>query len=284
MDINTNLSKHIGTKASRFILGLYDQGKTIFTVEDAASLSGLRDQSLQKFLAPLVKRGILNRLVYGLYRIVPFELGSATEYMGSPYVVAREIVRHKLKGQEPQYFISHASAFEIHQMVTQPHMDIYVTTTKQIKGKISVMGTDFHFVTCKEKDFFGFKKHWIDKSEMVFMSDLERTIIDGLKLPEYCSGIPEVAKGLWMKRNEIDCDKLLGYAKKVDSGVVYRRLGFLLDLYKIGSRQLIEDLQEALTASYQLLDPTQINEGKYYSRWRLRLNVSEDELLAMVRT
>lgn len=54
--------------------------------------------------------------------------------MGNPYVVAREIIRLKQKSAQPQYFISHASAFELYQMVTQPHMDIYATTSKQIKA------------------------------------------------------------------------------------------------------------------------------------------------------
>jgi predicted transcriptional regulator of viral defense system len=284
MDINTNLTKSLGPKSANFILSLYDQGRTIFTNDDASQILGLEDKGLQKFLSPLVKKGILNRLIPGLYKIVPFELGRTMEFMGNPYVVAREIVRRKQKAKEPQYYISHASAFEMYQMVTQPHMDVYVTTTKQIKERTSVQGTEFHFVTCKKGDFFGFKKHWIDKTEVVFVSDLERTIIDGLKIPEYCGGIPEIARGLWMKRSEINLDRLLEYAERIDSGIVYRRLGYLLEVYKIGSNQIIERLQEKLTDAYQLLDPTQINEGKYYSRWKLRLNISEEELLSVVRT
>lgn len=284
MDINTKLTKSLGPKSANFILALYDQGKAIFTNDEAASLLKMEHKSLQKFLSPLVKKGILNRIIPGLYTIVPFDLGTTTEFMGNPYVVAREIVRRKQKGQDPQYFISHASAFELYQMVTQPHMDVYVTTTKQIKEKISVQGTEFHFVTCKKTDFFGFKKHWVSKTELVLVSDLERTIIDGLKIPEYCGGIPEIAKGLWIKRKEINFDRLCEYAERINSGAVYRRLGYLLEVYKLGSIQHIERLQKKMTDSYQLFDPTQVAEGKYYSRWKLRLNISEEELLSLVRT
>lgn len=284
MDINTNLTKSIGPKSANFILSLYDQGKSIFTNDEASEILGMEPKSLNKFLSPLVKKGILNRLIPGLYTIVPFEMGTATEYMGNPYVVAREIVRRKQKVQEPQYFISHASAFELYQMVTQPHMDVYVTTTKQVKEKIIIQGTEFHFVTCKKADFFGFKKHWVTKTDSVLVSDLERTIIDGLKIPEYCGGMPEVAKGLWIKRNELNVDKLCEYAEKINSGAIYRRLGYLLEVYKLGTTQEIERLQKKLTDSYLLFDPTQVDEGKYKSRWRLRLNVSEAELLSLVRT
>jgi predicted transcriptional regulator of viral defense system len=111
-----------------------------------------------------------------------------------------------------------------------------------------------------------------------------RTIIDGLKLPEYCGGITEVAKGLWIKRKELSIKRLIEYAEKIDSGVVYRRFGYLIELYKMATEQELMSLQKKLTASYQILDPTQIDEGKYLAKWKLRLNISEAELLAILRT
>lgn len=284
MDINTNHTKTLGPKSAKFILSLYDNNKTIFTIDEASKYSNLNGQSLQKFLSPLIKKGILNRLITGLYTIVPFELGHTTQFMGNPYIVASEVIRWKQKKTQPQYFISHASAFELHQMITQPHLDIYATTNKQIKEKINIQGTNFHFVTAKKQDMFGFKKHWISKSESILVSDLERTLVDGLKLPEYCGGITEVAKAFWIKRKELNTNKLIEYAKKINSGAVYRRLGYILELYKIAPTHELINLQKKLTASYQILDPTQINEGKYVSKWKLRLNISEAELLAIVRT
>lgn len=284
MDIKANYTKTLGPKSADFILSLYDDGKTIFTIDEASRYSNLEGQSLQNFLNPLIKKGILNRLITGLYTIVPFELGNTTQFMGNPYIVAREVIRSKQKSNQPKYFISHASAFELHQMVTQPHMDIYASTIKQVKEKINIQGMNFHFVTVKEKDLFGFKKHWVSKTESILVSDIERTIIDGLKLPEYCGGIPEVAKGLWIKRKELSIKKLIEYAEKIDSGAVYRRLGYLLELYKMTTEQELVRLQKQLTASYLILDPTQVDEGKYLAQWKLRLNISEAELLAIPRT
>jgi predicted transcriptional regulator of viral defense system len=284
MDINTNYAKTLGPRSAKFILSLYDDSKTIFTIKEASKYLNLEGQGLQNFLSPLIKKGILNRLITGLYTIVPFDLGNTTQFMGNPYVVAREVIRMKQKSNQPQYFISHGSAFELHQMVTQPQMDIYASTIKQIKEKISIQGMRFHFVTIKKRDLFGFKKHWVSKSESILISDLERTIIDGLKLPEYCGGITEVAKGLWIKRKEIRTAKLIEYAEKTDSGVVYRRLGYLLEIYKLANDSELMILQKQLTASYQLLDPTQIDEGKYLAKWKIRLNISEAELLAIPRT
>jgi predicted transcriptional regulator of viral defense system len=53
----------------------------------------MEPKALQKFLSPLAKKGILNRLIPGLYTIVPFDLGNTTEFMGNPYVVASKDLR-----------------------------------------------------------------------------------------------------------------------------------------------------------------------------------------------
>lgn len=284
MDIITNLAKSLGPKESRFILALYERGRTVFNLNDAVELTGLVGKKLQQFIAPLIRKEILVRIIPGLFSIVPFELGYTKSFVGNPYVIAREIIRYKFKTNNPQYFISHASAFELHQMVTQPQLVIFLTVIHQIKQKINIMGTEFRFVTSKEKDFFGFKKLWVDKSEMVLVSDLERTIIDGLKIPEYCGGITEVAKGLWIKRHEINVEKLIDYAERIQMGIIYKRLGFLLETYALGNPNIIEKLQAKLTAGYQLLDSSALNEGKYNARWLLRLNVSKEELLSVIRT
>ena len=111
MDIKSNFSKTLGPKGSNFILGLYEKGRPIFTLAEASMLTELKGKALQKFMAPLIEKGIVVRLIPGLFSIVPFELGYTNTFMGNPYVVAREIIRHKFKLDEPQYFISHASSF-----------------------------------------------------------------------------------------------------------------------------------------------------------------------------
>lgn len=283
MDIKHNFSKTLGVNEAHFILALYEKNKPIFTLLDALKLTGLDGKKLQKFLTLLIQKGILVRLISGLYSIVPFELGYTKEFMGNPYVIAREIVMQKMK-DNVFYYISHASALELHQMVTQPQLVIFVTVLRQIKQKVCIMGTEFRFIMCKKENFFGFKKFWIDKSEMILISDVERTIIDCVKVPEYCGGMTEIAKGLWMKKNEIDFEKLVEYAEKIDKGMIYRRLGFILELYGLSNERLLNRLQMKLTNYYLLLDPLLPDEGKYNSRWRLRLNVLEEEFLSVVRS
>jgi predicted transcriptional regulator of viral defense system len=78
--------------------------------------------------------------------------------------------------------------------------------------------------------------------------------------------------------------RLIEYALKMDVGTVIRRLGYLLELYALGSPKLWEALRSHLTESYTRMDPILPVEGKFIRKWRLQLNVSPDELLAATRT
>jgi predicted transcriptional regulator of viral defense system len=148
----------------------------------------------------------------------------------------------------------------------------------------TVLGTEFRFVRVKRSHLFGITDHWATKSERIRVSDLERTVIDGLRQPEYCGGFTEVAKGFWMRREDVDPGRLVDYAVRLDVGAVIRRLGYLLETFEIGAPQEIDRLRERLTETYSLLDPLLPAEGKMTARWRLRVNVDPDEIEAMVRT
>jgi predicted transcriptional regulator of viral defense system len=224
-----------------------------------------------------VNRGVVTRLKPGLFILVPFELGKESEYIGNPFVVAGEIMGGK------DYFLSHTTAMEIHGGITQPQLVVYVTTLKP-RRPITTLGIEFRFIYNQKRFFFGISDHWVTKQEKVKVSDLERTIIDGLKQPEYFGGLTEVAKGLWMRHQDVKVNRLISYAIKIGVGAVIRRLGFLLELYKIGTSEDWEILSSHLTETYVRLDPLLPSEGKFLRKWRLQLNVSPEELLSVVRT
>jgi len=272
-----NKLKTLGPKAARLVVTLYEQNKPIFRLNEVQRILRLGELSSRNFVRKLVNRGVVTRLKPGLFILVPFEMGKETEYIGNSFVVAREIIGGK------DYFLSHATAMEIHGGLTQPQLVVYITTLKPHRS-ITSMGIEFRFIHNQKKYFFGLNDHWVTKQEKVRVSDLERTIIDGLKQPEYCGGLTEVAKGLWMRHQGVNINRLISYAIKIDVGAVIRRLGFLLELYKIGTSEDREILSSNLTETYVRLDPLLPSEGKFLRKWRLQLNVSPEELLSVVRT
>ena len=277
MHYRNNKLKTLGTQAAHLVTTLYEQNKPIFRLKEVQEILRLDEVSSRNFVRKLVNRGVVTRLKPGLFILVPFELGKEVEYIGNPFVVAREIMDGK------DYFLSHATAMEIHGGVTQPQLVVYVTTLKSHRS-ITSLGIEFRFIHSQKKYFFGLSDHWVTKQDKVKVSDLERTIIDGLKQPEYCGGLTEVAKGLWMRHQDVNTNRLISYAIKIGVGAVIRRLGFLLELYKIGTSEDWEILSSHLTETYVRLDPLLPSEGKFLRKWRLQLNVSPEELLSVVRT
>jgi predicted transcriptional regulator of viral defense system len=270
-------SKTVGSRTAQLMTALYESGQATFTHSDVERITGLPPASVRSLIRHAVDRGVVSRLEPGLFVLVPPELGRATEFGGNPYIVAR----HLAAGAE--YFISHSSAMELHRMVTQPQFVIFTSTTKRLRNR-TIHGTEFRFVLVRRDDAFGVTTHWISKQDSVNVSDIERTVIDGLHLPAYCGGVTEVAKGLWMRRHDVNPERLIEYALRLGHGAVVRRLGYLLDLYNLATPEELERIRHSLTATYALLDPMLPAEGAHVSGWRLRVNVSPDELEAVRRT
>lgn len=274
---NSTSGKTLGPQAAKLVTMLHERSRAVFRLQDVRNITGLSETSARSFVRKLVDRGVAARLKPGLFVLVPFELGRDRQYMGSPLVVAREI----MNGAD--YYLSHATAMEIHGMVTQPQLVVTVTSPKP-RRSLTALGVRFRFISCQRRHLFGLTEHWATKQEKVRVSDPERTIIDGLKQPEYCGGVTEVAKGLWMRRQDLKVKTLVRYAKRIRVGAVVRRLGFLLETYELAETPELERLRSGLTETYVRLDPVLPAEGKRLRRWRLQLNVGSDELRAVVRT
>lgn len=277
MHTNSTSLKTIGPQAAKLLALLHERSHTVFRLAEVRTITGLSEASARSFVRKLVNRGIAARLKPGLFVLVPFELGRERQYLGSPLLVAREIMGGAA------HYLSHGTAMEIHGMMTQPQLIVTVSTPKP-RRRLSALGVEFRFVRCQRTHLFGLTEYWLTKQECVRVSDPERTIIDGLRQPEYCGGLTEVAKGLWVRRQDLEVGKLVAYAKRIRIGAVVRRLGFLLETYEMAQPQDLERLRRGLTATYVRLDPVLPPDGKRLRRWRLQLNVAPEELHAVVRT
>src|SRR5882672_7889982 len=100
MKHNTSL-KTLGPQAAKLVTLLHERGQHLFRLVDVAKVLGLKNASIRSFVRKLVDRGIATRLSYGLFVLVPFEMGRERRYLGNPYVVAREL----MNGQP--YYLSH---------------------------------------------------------------------------------------------------------------------------------------------------------------------------------
>ena len=267
-------SKTLGPISARFIEQMLVNGKTIFNLDDAATVYGKERKKTTQFLSDLVKRGVLARIKAGVYLI--FQAGQANSQLDNWAIIARALTG------SADYYISHYSAMRLHGMTTHAAREVTVTLSKRCARK-TLHHLTYRFIYAKPAHFWGYSTHWVTKQEKVFVSDIERTLLDAFERPDLCIGIPEVTRGLWVKQKEIDWRKLVRYAKKFHTIAAIKRLGFILELLDLGA-ECVSSLLKITTPAkdYIFLDPTEPKAGRCVSRWRVRLNVNGDALKASV--
>lgn len=275
-DLMKEFSKSLGDIEARLLSSLAAQGKTVFTLPEAQETAGVSDYAIRLILSGLVKKKWLIRLTKGKYLIIPFEAGEEGEHSENWFVIAKNLIEPK------PYYLSHYSALDIHEMVTQPALTVYISTPiRRIPKKI--LGATFLFIYTKSQSLWGLEDAWVTPSQKVKVSDLERTIIDCLDRPDLCGGISEIAKGIWSKRNELDYLRLVNYALKYNKKSVIKRLGFILETYSL-SKESLPRLKQEITSSYTLLDPFLPASGRFKSNWKVRANIEPQELIDITKT
>jgi predicted transcriptional regulator of viral defense system len=270
-------TKTLGAVSADILLRLSGEGKMIFSIAEAQELSGKSYKSTAGLLGQLVKKGWLIRLVPGKYLIVPLEAGLESIPMVDWYVIAREVL-----GALPHY-ISYYSALKLHQMTTQPVNMVYITVPRQRTSR-TIAGMEYRFVYANKGAFWGSEAFWVTDQEQVQVSDLEKTMLDCAAHPHLCGGIGELAKGIWLRKDDIDENRLSAYAERLDHKAAVKRIGFLLETFSLGRPETISTLQALLNQRYTALDPTVPDEGAYRARWRLQVNLDPAELKAVVWT
>jgi len=269
-------TKTLGAESASLITKLASQGRSVFSIADAQKLSGKSYSTVLKDLRRLANAGWVVKLSSGIYALVPLSAGSEAIPEANRYMIARELIKPAL------YYLSHDSAFELHNMLTRPVTTVTITSPRRLDNR-TVLRVPYRFIYAKNEKLWGYAPIWVTPNEQVQVSDMERTILDGLTRPELCSGISEVATGLWIRKDDFDWEKLAFYAKKLNNHAVAKRLGYLLELYGLGL-PYINQLQEMIGPSYALLDPMLPAEGAYLARWRLRINVDTETLKGIVTT
>jgi len=261
-------SKTIGPTSAEFIRSLKLDGKIIFSLEEAENYTKKNRNETSKFINPLIKRSIVARLNAGIYLLL--ETGQESTQLSNWPLIAKA-----LAGDDEKYFLSHYAAMRLHGMTTHPLLEISITLTKRKRAK-TINHISYQFIYCQTKNFWGIEKKWVSKNEKVNVSDIERTILDCLNRPNLCGGITEIIRGIWLKQNEINWEKLSSHAQKFQSKAAIKRLGYILETLEIGTSEL-EKIKKIIepTKDYILFGLHGENEGRYIKRWRLRLNIPD---------
>lgn len=216
------------------------EGIVVFSLKDATRIMEKPPGYTGLYMSRLVKRGKVLRIERGKYC-----LPGADEME-----VASNLVY-------PSY-ISFLSALAYHRLTTQIPVQVQVACARQ-KKSVGFGNVNIVFVRLKRDALFGFRRFG-----NVFAAEPEKAVIDGLYVPGRLP-LPEAFYAL--QRGSLDTVKLCGYAERLGSSVVKRRLGFLLEKAGIPA-----ELDRGRTTRYALLNPFLPKKGKKDRKWMLKIN------------
>lgn len=266
-----NSVRTLGKAGSDLLTGITRQGKRIFIYDDAVKAYGSDGRRLWELLSTLVRRGWLQRIEKGKYLILPFEAGGEREWTEHEFIIGSYLI-------EP-YYIGFRSALNYYGYTEQLSRTVFIaSTSRKLKSSLTISGVTYRFIFLSERKFFGARQIAIDGNQ-VNISEPEKTIVDCLDRPRYCGGISEAAKALWYGRDELDFPRMAEYSRRNGNRAASQRLGYLIEILGFKDEKAIEILLKSRSTRYARLDALSESKGRYVERWKVIVNVSENELL-----
>lgn len=257
----------LGPKARQFLATMAGADQRLFRAQDAATFWSTR-KTASDALSRLVHDGWLERLERGLYLIVPLEAGPERKWTEDPKVIASKLA--------PEGAAAYWTALHHWGMTEQVPRTTFVQTRKRKhRSRITVLGVRYEFIIITRWKFFGVAQQWSDGAEFR-ITDREKTVLDALDRPDLCGGLPVVA-GALADSDGLDWDRLDQYLKRLDSGAIYKRLGYLVETLEVPVRDISSRLagwRAQCSKGVALLDARGPRKGPIDTRWRVRINLS----------
>lgn len=214
---------------SRFASGLLNEGRTVFTAEEAEQALGVGHGAFLDAVERLQRRGALLSPRQGFYIVVPPQFASWGAPPPAWYI--DDLMRHE--GQP--YYVGVLKAAELHGATHQAVMEFQVVSPKRLPR---ILAGRSLIVTYFRKDIdrlkLGIEARKTDTGIMQ-VSSAALTALDLLRYPHASGGTDHVATVLLDLGQKIAPQELAALSGRVERTVV-QRLGYLLEHLGHGSR------------------------------------------------
>lgn len=248
-----------GIKILRY---LANHGLKIFTIRQAQKAAielKLNPEYVAEALHHLLKGGWLARVKRGIYSF------TADSGFGAPpheFEISAALVSPSA--------ISHWTAMHFHHLTQQTPNIVYAISPNSTSIPRSINRSSYHFIKIKKEQYFGIEKVWIGEAQ-INVTDPERTLLDGLIAPEYCGNFQEVLHAFKMRGRDLNLNRIIEYALRLDHATV-KRLGWILE--KLGWEDSeLKSLLEFPIKGYRKLNPNGPSQGEYIRKWMIQENL-----------
>jgi len=262
MSRKRRITKYITTEQMNFLKYLETEEIQVFSVEDTKKFD-FQGEFTNELLENLTKKEFLTRIERGKYCRANFR---------EENVIGTFLAKDSA--------VAYWSALNLHGLTEQFPNKIFIQTT-QIKKEVKFAGTTYQFVKIQANKKTGITFNGYGNYKYP-ITDIEKTIVDCFDLPQYSGGFAELIRAFYQAK--VNVKKLTDYCNAVDNIAVIKRLGFLAELFeKKNLTSFIQFARSKVNRSYNLFDPFGENTGKPNNDWYLRINLSEDNILEIVK-
>jgi len=234
-----------------------------FTVDDVEALSGNRKTALSVIEA-YKKKGLIDCVRRNLYVTISLE---TKQPVPSRYAIASRAAADA--------YVAYHSAFEFHGLANQVYYEVYVASAARFR-EFEYDGVVYRYVSSP------FNNGIEVKSDGTRVTDLERTVIDGISNFDRVGGLEELLRCIELIPL-LDHNKLMEYLHCYNKAGLYQRAGYILEHFKEALKlpdEFFATCRSKATKSKQYLERAVQDNQVFNKDWGLYV---PEDLLAITR-
>lgn len=235
----------------------------IFSIDQIENQIGKKFSKLNEVIENLIDKEFLSRIERGKYARANFR----NELVIGTFITKKSAV-------------AYWTALNTHGLTEQFSNTIFIQTTCLKRNK-SIFGTPYKFVKISPNKRIGVIRQGYG-SHSYPITNIEKTMVDCFDLPQYSGGYAEMIRAFAQAR--LRSEKMIDYCRAINQKAATKRMGYLAEfLEKKELKAFIRFAKDQVNPKYNLFDPFGQDTGEFVSEWKLRLNMSQDELFGIAQ-
>jgi len=239
-----------------------ESGVGLFSIADMMRITGFMKGEINELVENLFRHSLLERIERGKYCHYNFTNENA---IGCFFA--------------QNGTVGYGSALNYHGLTPRfPNAIIIQTTRQRLNARFR--GATYRFVTIKPSKYAGIETIGYG-GEKFRITSLEKTLVDCFDKPDLGGEYADLIRAF--ASSDSRPDKLIEAAGIVRNRAAMKRMGYVAELVKPEKLDsFCQFVRAGLTNSYDTFDPSGPNTGRMDPRWKLRMNISVNDISNLI--